>query len=277
MSERKSCSVVGIPRSVYRYKRKEKPDEEELIASTKELASQNRRYGYRRIKVLLEREGKDVNLKRVHRIWKQEGLALKKKRPKRRIQSGKKDVINKAEYRNHVLSYNIVQDSTYRGCRIKILAVLDEYTRESIIMRVEYRLDSIDVVEALSMLFSKRGIPTYIRSDNGPEFVANSLKQWLESERCGTIYIEPGSPWENPYIESFIGKLRDECLKMNVFVNINHAKQVISQWREEYNEMRPHSSLGYLTPGEFVRRSCIPLRATPSEVYKTAPPIYPKS
>lgn len=277
MSVRKSCNAVGISRSTLRYGYKKKPDEDFLVARIRELANENRRYGYRRIKILLEREGLFVNKKRVHRIWKHEGLPLKRKRPKRRAQRGKGEVIRKAEYPNHVWSYDIVIDSTQKGHMIKMLTVLDEYTRESLLIRVEPRLDSIDAVRTLSMLFSNRGVPAYIRSDNGPEFIANHLQKWLAEAGCGTIYIEPGSPWENPYIESFNGRLRDECLNMNIFENVKQAREIISQWREDYNEIRPHSSLNYLTPGEFASRSGIPLRATPSEGYQTAHPLHPKS
>ncbi len=277
MSERKSCDVVGISRSTLRYTCQVKPDEGFLVARIRELAHKNRRYGYRRIKILLEREGLFVNIKRVHRIWKREGLPLKRKRPKRRVQAKKGDVIRKAEHANHVWSYDIVIDSTQRGNMIKMLTVLDEYTRESLLIRVGGRLDSIDVAETLSMLFMKRGVPAHIRSDNGSEFIANHLKEWLAEKKCGTIFIEPGSPWENPYIESFNGKLRDECLNMNVFENVKQAREITSQWREEYNEIRPHSSLSYLTPKEFARRSGIPLQATPSEAYQTDPAVTPKS
>ena len=277
MSERRSCNAVGISRSTLRYGYRIKPDEDFLITRIRELAHQNRRYGYRRIKILLEREGVYVNKKRVHRIWKQEGLPLKRKRPKRRAQRGMGEVIRKAEYPNHVWSYDIVIDSTQRGHMIKMLTVLDEYTRESLLIRVGSRLDSIDVAETLSMLFMKRGVPAHIRSDNGSEFIANNLKAWLGGLGCGTIYIEPGSPWENPYIESFNGRLRDECLNMNIFENVKQAREIISKWRDYYNEIRPHSSLKYLTPGEFASRSGIPLRATPSEGYQTAHPLHPKS
>jgi len=277
MSERKSCKTVGISRTTLRYRYQVKPDEELLRTRIMYLAYQNKRYGYRRINVLLKREGLYVNKKRVHRIWKEDGLSLKKKRPKRRMQSDKNEVIKKAEFPNHVWSYDILHDSMRRGRMMKILPILDEYTRESLLLRIDMRLDSTDVIESLSMLFAKRGIPEHLRSDNGSEFIAVKLKKWLEELGCGTIFIEPGSPWENPYIESFNGKLRDECLNMNMFENINEARVVINQWREEYNEFRPHSSLNYLTPGEFARRSGIPLQATPSEVYQTAPPIHPKS
>jgi putative transposase len=276
MSERGSCDAVGISRSTLRYEASVKPDEEIIRARIRELAHYHRRYGYRRIQAVLEREGCMVNIKRVHRIWKDEGLQIKRKRPKRRSQCARSDVINRAAHPNHVWSYDFVHDSTRRGGMIKLLTVLDEYTRESLLIRVESRLDSVDVVETLSMLFKSRGVPKYIRSDNGSEFIANRLKKWFEEQKCSTIYIEPGSPWENPYIESFNGKLRDECLNMNEFENIKQAREIISEWRCEYNEARPHSSLNYLTPEEFASRYWIPPRATPSEVSNTAFPIYPK-
>lgn len=277
MSERRSCGTVGISRSVLRYTNSTKPDEDWLRKRIRELAHQHRRYGYRRVWVLLERDGADVNIKRVHRIWKDEGLQLKRKRPRRRIYSGSGEMVHRAEYPNHVWSYDLVHDTTRRGNMMRMLTVIDEYTRESLLIRVEPRLDSVDVIASLSMLFGKRGTPAHLRSDNGSEFIARELKKWLVDHGCDTIYIEPGSPWENPYIESFNGKLRDECLNMNVFDNIRQAREVIGQWRDEYNRMRPHSSLNYLTPLEFAESYCIPPQATPSEVYNKTQPAYPKS
>ena len=264
LSERRSCVVVGISRSTIRYVRTVKADEGKLRARIRCLAHENRRYGCLRITALLKREGLVVNKKRVHRIWKEEGLGLKSKRPKRRLYGPRGEVKRKAEGPNDVWSWDFMHDRTVNGRQFKILNVVDEFTREALVMRVGARIDSMDVIGSMKMLVGKRGMPKHIRSDNGPEFAANAVKKWLSDERCGTIYIEPGSPWENAYIESFNGKFRDECLNMNLFENGRHALEVVNEWQTEYNELRPHSSLGYETPREFAARYYSSLRATPS-------------
>lgn len=199
---------------------------------------------------MLHREGRRVNKKRVHRIWKEEGLQVQRK-PKRKRRGPVGEVINKAEYKNHVWSYDFVEDRTMSGNRVRFLAVVDEYTRECLAIEAGRSMGGKEVIECLEWLFMVHGTPQYIRSDNGPEFVAKAVREWLEKEGCQTIYIEPGSPWENPYIESFNGKFRDECLNMELFRNVNEAQEIVNAWKEEYNERRPHSSLGNLTPKEF--------------------------
>ena len=251
---RRACRLVGISRSVVSYKQRRRPDEEGLRESIRSLASRHSRYGYRRVTALLRREGEKINIKRVHRIWKLEGLSLPQRRPKRRQYGPKGEVLRKAEYPLHVWSYDILEDRTERGNKLRILTILDEYTRESLGIWVGGSVSAQTVVENLKWLFLGRGIPEHIRSDNGPEFVAKAVMEWLSEIGCGTIYIEPGSPWENPYIESFNGKLRDECLNREVFRNVLEAQIIIECWREEYNRYRPHSSLGYLTPEEFAER-----------------------
>jgi transposase InsO family protein len=264
VSERKASGAFRIARSVMRYTPRPAVDEERLRERIRILAMENRRYGCRRVTAVLRREGWLVNVKRVHRIWKDEGLSLKRKRPKRRQYGPRGEVKRKAEGPNDVWSWDFMHDCTVNGRQFKILNVVDEFTREVLVMRVGTRIDSMDVIASMKMLAEKRGMPKHIRSDNGPEFVANALKKWLCDEGCGTIYIEPGSPWQNAYIESFNGKVRDECLNMNVFENGHHAKDVVSEWMNEYNEFRPHSSLGYETPREFAARYYSSLRATPS-------------
>ena len=253
-SLRRACILVGISRSVMRYAVRKRQDEATLVKKIHELAVRRSRYGYRRITVLLRREGLRVNRKRVHRIWKAEGLSLPLRRPRRRRAGPAGEVVNKAEYPNHVWSYDFLEDRTERGGKLRMLAIIDEYTRECLAIRVAPSIPALVVVGVLEWLFLTRGVPKYLRSDNGPEFVARVVCQWLEESGCRTIFITPGSPWENGYIESFIDKLRDECLNREVFRNGKEARDIVEAWRQEYNNYRPHSSLGYLTPAEFTRQ-----------------------
>ena len=253
-SQRHACVVIGLPRSLARYITKCRKDEAELIKKIHKLAIRHSRYGYRRITVLLRREGFRVNKKRVHRIWKSEGLGLPRRRPKRRRMGSTGGIVNKAEYPNHVWSYDFVEDRTERGGKLRILVIIDEYTRECLAIRVEPSIPASVVTRVLEWLFLTRGVPKYIRSDNGPEFIAKAVCQWLESSGCKTLFINPGSPWENGYIESFNDKLRDECLNREIFRNGREAQAIVENWRGEYNNYRPHSSLDYLTPAEFARR-----------------------
>ena len=264
VSERKACAAFRIARSVMRYTPRPAADEEMLRERIRILAMENRRYGCRRVTALLHREGWLVNAKKVHRIWKDEGLSLRRKRPGRRQYGPKGEVGKKAEYPNHVWTLDLMHDITINSRAFRILNVVDEFTREALVMRVGTRIDSIDVIESLKMIARKRGMPKFLRSDNGPEFLANIVKKWLSDEGCETIYIERGSPWQNAYIESFNGKFRDECLNVNLFENGRHAMEVVSEWLNEYNEFRPHSSLGYKTPREFAARYYSSLRAAPS-------------
>jgi len=253
-SQRRACIVVGLSRSLVRYITRRRRDEAKLIRKIHKLAIHNSRYGYRRITVLLQREGLKINRKRVHRIWKAEGLSLPRKRPKRRRMGQAGGIVNKAGYPNHVWSYDFVEDRTERGGKLRILSIIDEYTRECLTIRVAASTPASAVVGVLEWIFLTKGVPKYIRSDNGPEFIARAVCQWLDSSGCQTLFIKPGSPWENGYIESFNDKLRDECLNREIFRNGKEAQTVVETWRGEYNNYRPHSSLGYLTPTEFTRR-----------------------
>ncbi len=237
-----------------RYVARKRRDEARLVKKIHKLAIRNSRYGYRRITVLLRREGFRVNRKRVHRIWKSEGLGLPRRRPKRRRIGPTGEIVNKAEYPNHVWSYDFVEDRTERGGKLRILVVIDEYTRECLAIRVASSIPASAVIEVLEWLFLTRGVPKYLRSDNGPEFVSRAVCQWLEEGGCSSLFITPGSPWENGYIESFNDKLRDECLNREIFRNGKEAQAVVEAFRQEYNNCRPHSSLSYLTPVEFARR-----------------------
>ena len=253
-SQRRACVVVGLSRSLVRYIARQRRDEAELIKKIHKLAIRHSRYGYRRITVLLGREGCKINRKRVHRIWKAEGLSLPLRRPRRRRMGPAGEIVNKAEYPNHVWSYDFVEDRTERGGKLRILTIIDEYTRECLAIRVAPSIPASAVVKVLEWLFLTRGVPKHIRSDNGPEFVSRAVCQWLEKSGCQTLFITPGSPWENGYIESFIDKLRDECLNREIFRNGREAQAIVENWRQEYNNYRPHSSLGYLTPVEFAKR-----------------------
>ena len=205
-----------------------------------------------------------VLLRREDRMWKLEELSLPRKRPKRRRRGPTGEVLRTAQHPGHVWSYDVLEDRTEGGGRLRILTIVDEYTRESLAIRVERSIDSAKVIEILEWLFITRGVPEHIRSDNGPEFVARAVRRWLADSGCLTLFIKPGSPWENPYVESFNGKFRDECLNTEVFRNGWEAQMIVEAWRREYNERRPHSALGYLTPVEFAARSVSSVSPTAS-------------
>jgi transposase InsO family protein len=215
-----------------------------------ELATIYGRYGYRRISILLRQEGWRVNHKRVERLWRQEGLKVPLKQPKRgRLWFNDGSCVRlRPAYKDHVWSYDFVKASTRDGRPLRLLTLIDEYTRECLSIEVARRLDSDDVLEVLTRLFVQRGMPKYLRSDNGPEFTATAVRDWLQRLGVGPQYIEPGSPWENGYIESFNGKLRDELLNGEIFDTLLEAQVLIERWRWEYNTLRPHSSLGYRPP-----------------------------
>jgi putative transposase len=253
VSERTACRVVGLARSSFRHPRQPPSSEEgELRGAVRRLARQHRRYGYRRITALGDGQGQRVNAKRVWRIWKSEGLSLPRQRARRRRQGPGVGAPPRALQPNQVWTYDLLVDRTEAGQLLKILIVLDEYTRESLAIRVERHLGAVEVIEPLEWLLMQRGAPEYLRSDNGPEFIAQALHAWLAAaaRETRTVYIEPGHPWENGYAESFIGKFRDECLSEEVFRSVEEARVVSESWRREYNQRRPHSALGYQTPAE---------------------------
>ena len=264
-SERGACELMKVSRCAVRHRPKRKDDEERLRRRIREWANRKKRYGNPRITQALRREGWRVNPKRVHRIRKEEGLVLPRKRPRRGRRGQPMERLQRAEYRDHVWSYDFVEDRTEKGGRIRILAILDEYTRECLALVAAPSMGAQSVIHALEWLFLTRGVPKWIRSDNGPEFAAQAVQQWLGNQGCQTLYIEPGSPWENGFIESFIGKLRDECLNMEVFHNGAEARGIIEAWREEYNRRRPHSALGYQTPEEFAAQALSVASATPPQ------------
>ncbi len=270
VSKRRACRVLGQPRSTQR-RAPHVPDEEpRLVKRMIELATQYGRYGYRMITGLLRNEGWKVNHKRIERLWRREGLKVPQKQPKRRrlwLNDGSCVRLRPA-YRDHVWSYDFVQDRTSDGRSFRMLTLIDEYSRECLAIDVARRLTSEDVLERLSDLFVRRGVPDYIRSDNGSEFTAKKVTEWLDRVDVKTLFIEPGSPWENGYNESFNGTLRYELLDVELFDTLLEAKVLIERWRIEYNTIRPHSSLGYRPPApETIKRwSESARRSLPTEI-----------
>jgi transposase InsO family protein len=256
VSERRACRVLGQSRSSQR-RTPAQPTEEEILLRARivEIASVYGRYGYRKVTGRLRLEGWSVNPKRVARIWREEGLKVPKKQPKRRrlwLGDGSSFRL-RPQRRNHVWAYDFVADQTHDGRPVRMLTIVDEFTRECLAIRVERKLQSKHVLEVLGELFVLHGAPDHIRSDNGPEFTAASVRQWLTRIGVKTLFIEPGSPWENGYVESFNGKLRDECLNGEIFETLLEAQVLIERWRHEYNTFRPHSSLGYRPPAPEAR------------------------
>lgn len=250
ISQRRACNILSISRSLARYFIRRADDEEKLRSAIIDLASKYGRYGYRRITALLHADGWRANHKRVMRIWREEGLKVPSKQPKRkRLYFNDGSCIRlKPAYENHVWSYDFVSDRLENGKKIRMLTVIDEFTRRCLMIKVEHRLNSDDVIEALSDLFLINGTPDYIRSDNGSEFTAKILQNWLEKLKVKTAYITPGSPWENGFNERFNGSLRDELLNGELFETLAQAKVIIEDWRVHYNTIRPHKSLGYKPP-----------------------------
>ena len=250
VSERFACKVLGQHRSTQRKKPQSRPDEEALTTDIISLASRYGRYGYRRITAMLRSEGWTVNAKRVERIWRREGLKVPQKQPKRcRLWLNDGSCIRlRPEHPNHVWSYDFVEGRTHNGRKFRMLNIIDEFTRECLAIRIDRKLNSTDVIDALSDLFILRGVPGHVRSDNGPEFIAKAVREWIAAVGAKTAFIEPGSPWENGYCESFNSKLRDELLNSEIFYSLAEAKVIIEAWRRYYNTERPHSSLGYKPP-----------------------------
>ncbi len=251
ISERLACRTVGLGRASYRYRGQAADEEEQRRrALVVTLAHEHRRYGYRRITALLRRQGHAVSRKWVWRVWREEGLAVPRCRPRKRCAGMVVALPTSATHRGQVWTYDFVFDATERGQALKLLVVLDEHTRECHCIRVGRRLDSDAVIDTLAALFEELGPPAYLRSDNGGEFIAARLQAWLGACGTATVSIAPGHPWENGFAESFNGKLRDECLNEEVFWGEQHAQVMVERWRRQYNEERPHSALGYRTPAE---------------------------
>ena len=266
MSERRVCRVLGQHRSTQRRVPEGRDDEERLIADVTDLVRQYGRYGYRKIAELLRSTaGWIVNDKRVERIWRREGLKVPAKQPKRgRLWLNDGSCVRlRAEHRNHVWSYDFVEDRTHDGRKYRMLNVIDEFTHECLAIRVERSLKSADVIDLLSDLFILRGAPDHVRSDNGPEFVAKAVQKWIGAVGAKTAYIMPGSPWENGFIESFNARPRDELLDGEIFYSLAEAKIIIESWRRHYNTVRPHGSLGYKPPAPEVFVPALDARSAP--------------
>jgi putative transposase len=256
MSERRACRLLKADRSSVRYRRRPEDPVNGLIREElRKLSRRHRRYGTPRMTALLRRQGHPVNHKRVERLWAQEGLPLPRQRPRRRARGAGEARPQPATKPNEVWSFDFVHDQTIGGDKLKMLTVVDEYTRECLEIRVERKMDSRHVLETLDELITERGIPGYTRSDNGPEFISKRLTSWLRKKGVTPMFIEPGSPWENGYVESFNGKLRDECLNEERFWSRAEAQVITDWWREVYNRERPHSALGFKTPAEVALES----------------------
>jgi putative transposase len=254
VSERRACAALGQHRSTQRKVPRGREDTERLTADVTELARQYGRYGYRKVAALLRHAGWSVSDGRVERIWKREGLKVPHKQPKRgRLWLTDGSCLRlRPKHANHVWSYDFVEDRTHEGRKYRMLNIIDEFSHECLAIRIDRKLKSIDVIDALSDLFVLRGVPGHIRSDNGPEFVAKAVQEWIAAVGAKTAYIAPGSPWENGYVESFNARLRDELLDGEIFYSLREAQIVIESWRRHYNAIRPHQSLGYRPPAPEV-------------------------
>ena len=251
LSARRACTLLRVARSALAYCSRKTAKDAPVVARMTELARQYPRYGYRRIGIFLGRDGYRMSIGRAYRLWRTARLQVPRKRPRKRVASSQPRPLS-PRFSNQVWSYDFVFDACADGRQLKCLTVTDEFTKEGLAIDVAGSIRSARVIEVLSRLVSKRGAPHYLRSDNGPEFVSRALLAWIRSQGIATALIEPGKPWQNGVTESFNGKFRDECLSLEWFRSRVEAKVVIEQWRRHFNEVRPHSSLGYLTPAEFV-------------------------
>lgn len=250
LSQRSACGLLGVSRSSLCYELRMPGKDAPALRAMRELSGQYPRYGYRRIRIFLQRQGHRMGWHRAYRLWSQAGLQLPRRRPRRRIATGRPRPLP-ASGANCVWAYDFVFDACANGQQIKCLTVIDEFTRECLAIDVAGSIRSKRIVQILAQLVSVRGSPRYLRSDNGPEFVSKAILEWITDEGIQTALIDPGKPWQNGADESFNGRLRDECLSLEWFRSREEARVVIETWRRHYNAVRPHSSLGYLTPNEF--------------------------
>ena len=261
LSVRRACTLFAVARSALSYRSRKAAKNAAVVDRMKELSTQYPRCGYRRIRIFLGREGHRMSPGRAHRLWQVAGLQVPRKRPRKRV-AATRPRPQAPSGPNQVWSYDFVFDHCANGQQLKCLTVTDEFTKEGLAIEVDGRIRSPRVIEVLSRLVSARVAPTFLRSDNGPEFVSKTLLAWITAQGIGTALIEPGKPWQNGVAESFNGKFRDECLSLEWFRSRAEAKVIIEAWRRHYNEVRPHSSLDYLTPNEFVERLARPALPT---------------
>lgn len=253
LSQRRACTLLGVGRSSLHYCSTKLTKDAPVLARMAELSAQYPRYGYRRIAIFLGRDGHVMSFGRAHRLWRQARLQVPRKRPRKRVATGRPRP-NAPTGANQVWSYDFVFDWCANGQQLKCLTVTDEWTKEGLAIEVDGRIRSNRVIEVLSRLVSERGAPLYLRSDNGPEFVSRALLKWIVDQGITTALIDPGKPWQNGSMESFNGKFRDECLSLEWFRSRTEAKVLIETWRRHFNTVRPHSSLGYLTPAAFAAK-----------------------
>jgi putative transposase len=253
LSVRRACALLSVARSAMGYESRLARRDAPVLAVMRELAAQYPRYGYRRIQVFLGRRGHVMSADRAHRLWRLAGLQVPRRRPRRRVAMSRPRPVP-ATGAGQVWAYDFVFDACANGQQLKCLTIIDEYTRECLAIDVAGSIRSGRVIEVLSKLVTVHGAPKYLRSDNGPEFVSRAILKWLTEANIDTAHIDPGKPWQNGSNESFNGKFRDECLSMQWFKNRIDAKVVIEEFRRQFNEVRPHSSLGQLTPVEFKRK-----------------------
>lgn len=254
VSQRRACKTLDQPRSTQRYQSQRPELDRQLVKAMRQIADNRPRFGCERVHPMLNETGWPVGFGRVHRLWKQEHMQVPRKQRKRRRlpgHSGNSCVRHRATHRNHVWSYDFVIERTEDGRQLKLLVVLDEYTRECLAIEADRSFTAKDVILTLQYLFAVRGAPGHIRSDNGPEFIAKEVRRWLDCASVRTLYINKASPWENAYVESFNGKLRDELLNGELFLSLAEARHVLDEWRLDYNHRRPHSSLNWQTPAAF--------------------------
>ncbi len=253
VSERRACKLVGQPRSTQRQKRRSATDEFEILKAMHRLVREHPRFGYRRIHVLLRWLGFKLNRKRTYRLWKQEGFKVPQKQTKKtRLGATPNGIVRKpAQHPNHVWCWDFIHDRDEQGRSIRWLSIVDEFTRECLVLDGSRSFKSDDVLDVLTELFLIRGVPKHIRSDNGPEFIAKAVRKFLKATGVQTLYIEPGSPWQNGFAESFNSRLRDELLSAELFADLPEACALADRWKNDYNHRRPHSSLEYKTPAQF--------------------------
>lgn len=275
VSQRRACAVLEQPRSTQRYQGSPRSDEGALCRRLRELVRRRPRFGYRRLTAVLRREGWVVNVKRVHRLCRKEGLKVRRIQRKTRAVGYSTNAchLRQAAHKDQVWCWDFAFDRTGSGTTLKWLSILDEYTRECLALKVSRSITSEDVLDTLAELFAMRGVPGAIRSDNGPEFVARAVRDWLGRLQIETRYIAPGSPWENGYAESFHSKLVDEFLSREQFDSVNQARRLTTAWQEDYNHHRPHSSLGYVTPAEYAARWTASVPERPAPTAPVSPPL----